>query len=587
MKGLRLCLSICVVAFFCFLPASGLCLEAYIPHITGGASNWTDYLEVDNGSVASQSFTLTLYGQGNQLYSGSFTVDGLSESVISLKSLSSNAECGVVTYNSNLLNFRLAYDNLNGGGVAEFRLTNELFATLCFYFSDFKTAISGKGIALANLNSSSATVEIYALGNGGIIDSTTITISPYERVTGIHSTFFPGLSFSDVKKIVAVSASNLCGITISGNADNSLMLFTRASELADFDTGGLTTWYRDFDNDGFGDSSDTTLSATNPSGYVSKPGDLNDNDETIYPGAAEICGDGIDQDCDGVDEPCQTKNANGTYTYDSGTNILVVNVVSSSFSGCGPEVGIGQIEVTALSSANMTWVTEGGSIMNWTRKNGTDSGIVGQWEYIDGNDKLDADFYSDGSFSMSGKMLDCDQDVQISTFSVPRANVTIDGNISDWSGIDPVFNDAVNDEDPEADFDGTDLYQFYLSRDDNFLYLMLTLYDDDPNPNAQYALELVPNAGSGRGETGDYLAIAAHRDGYWQARVDVRDAPNLTSIYPSGYVGIGNHCLEWKVRLSDMHFFDDRYIFVYIHDFSPIFYPVSDRKETGIEVAID
>jgi len=39
-------------------------------------------------------------------------------------------------------------------------------------------------------------------------------------------------------------------------------------------------------------------------GYAEYQGDLNDSVATIYPGAVEICGDGIDQDCDGFDLEC-------------------------------------------------------------------------------------------------------------------------------------------------------------------------------------------------------------------------------------------------------------------------------------------
>jgi hypothetical protein len=58
-------------------------------------------------------------------------------------------------------------------------------------------------------------------------------------------------------------------------------------------------WYADTDNDGFGDDNDTLLAVEQPIGYVAVGGDCDDTNNTVYPGATEICYDGIDQDCDG------------------------------------------------------------------------------------------------------------------------------------------------------------------------------------------------------------------------------------------------------------------------------------------------
>lgn len=65
----------------------------------------------------------------------------------------------------------------------------------------------------------------------------------------------------------------------------------------------LFTYYRDFDNDGFGDASnsiDTCLSSP-PAGYLVDSTDCNDALASINPNATDIPGNGIDEDCNGSD----------------------------------------------------------------------------------------------------------------------------------------------------------------------------------------------------------------------------------------------------------------------------------------------
>jgi hypothetical protein len=60
------------------------------------------------------------------------------------------------------------------------------------------------------------------------------------------------------------------------------------------------TWYFDSDGDGYGVSSVPVLSCTPPPGYSAASGDCNDAAAGVHPGVAEVCGDGVDNDCDGI-----------------------------------------------------------------------------------------------------------------------------------------------------------------------------------------------------------------------------------------------------------------------------------------------
>ena len=56
-------------------------------------------------------------------------------------------------------------------------------------------------------------------------------------------------------------------------------------------------------------------------GYTAEEGDSNDNDPDIFPGAIEICGDGIDQDCDGRDLEC-TSEASYDFVMETGEVVI-------------------------------------------------------------------------------------------------------------------------------------------------------------------------------------------------------------------------------------------------------------------------
>jgi hypothetical protein len=68
------------------------------------------------------------------------------------------------------------------------------------------------------------------------------------------------------------------------------------------DEDTTTSYYLDYDGDGYGDTDRSTEACAAPSGYVSDDTDCDDSEATSNPGESEVC-DEIDNDCDGdIDE---------------------------------------------------------------------------------------------------------------------------------------------------------------------------------------------------------------------------------------------------------------------------------------------
>lgn len=101
-----------------------------------------------------------------------------------------------------------------------------------------------------------------------------------------------------------------CGIVDCNDGDSAIS--PGAAEVCDgidnncngqIDEAGAQNapaYYPDNDNDGFGDNSQELIACAPPVGYISVGGDCNDSVASVNPSAAEFCGNGLDDDCDGV-----------------------------------------------------------------------------------------------------------------------------------------------------------------------------------------------------------------------------------------------------------------------------------------------
>lgn len=79
-----------------------------------------------------------------------------------------------------------------------------------------------------------------------------------------------------------------------------------------------TPFYRDVDGDGYGDPGRTVSACEAPDGYVADNTDCDDGRRLVNPGATEVCGDLIDNDCSGMDPCAEAQVAHWTFDVDAG-----------------------------------------------------------------------------------------------------------------------------------------------------------------------------------------------------------------------------------------------------------------------------
>ncbi|MBI4438227.1 putative metal-binding motif-containing protein [Candidatus Uhrbacteria bacterium] len=118
-----------------------------------------------------------------------------------------------------------------------------------------------------------------------------------------------------------------------------------------------TTWSRDRDDDGYGDSDVTYASCDAPSGYVATGGDCDDDDEDVNPGATEVFNE-VDDDCDDeIDEGTSCElvidilNDGGLATSIVGEDVSD----NDALEGEWYPTGVSGVDVTATSLGGDDW----------------------------------------------------------------------------------------------------------------------------------------------------------------------------------------------------------------------------------------
>ncbi|MFC4722125.1 MopE-related protein [Geojedonia litorea] len=115
--------------------------------------------------------------------------------------------------------------------------------------------------------------------------------------------------------------------------DNNASIYPGATEIVgngiDENCDGMYEWYQDNDGDGYGTTVVVQSTNSSPgSGESNNSLDCNDSDPSINPGATDVVANGVDEDCDGMFQWYQDNDGDGY-----GTTVVVQSTNSSPGAG--------------------------------------------------------------------------------------------------------------------------------------------------------------------------------------------------------------------------------------------------------------
>ncbi|MFM7297954.1 MAG: lamin tail domain-containing protein, partial [Planctomycetota bacterium] len=192
------------------------------------------------------------------------------------------------------------------------------------YYLVAQASSGANGVALPTANATGTTNLSATSGKVALVNNTTaLTGSGCPIAATVIDFVGYGAANCSEGTASAAGASNKSvrrasgGCSDSGNNSTDFSAVTPTPRNSSNTNSSAPSWFIDADGDGYGlNGSTAVLACLQPAGYVSVQGDCLDTNAAVYPGATELCLNGLDDDCDGfIDNPTTT----GIYNFSADT----------------------------------------------------------------------------------------------------------------------------------------------------------------------------------------------------------------------------------------------------------------------------